>query len=93
MSPILISRFDGQAKARSSLGEAGHRNVTVHHQYQRVHLQPHLQARQLRYGSSVLEVSEDEYERLNEVKEANGLTWRGLVIQGAKALDTDGPLG
>ena len=39
-----------------------------------------------------IEVSEEEYDRLSEVKDADGLTWRGLVIQGAKALDTDGPL-
>jgi len=39
-----------------------------------------------------IEVSEDEYDRLSEVKDAHGLTWRGLVLQGAKALDTEGPL-
>lgn len=39
-----------------------------------------------------IEVSDEEYDRLSEVKEAHGLTWRGLVIQGAKALDTEGPL-
>ncbi|WP_267879169.1 hypothetical protein [Halarchaeum acidiphilum] len=39
-----------------------------------------------------IEVSDEEHERLSEVKEAHGLTWRGLVIQGAKALDTEGPL-
>ncbi|WP_458190499.1 hypothetical protein [Haladaptatus sp. NG-WS-4] len=39
-----------------------------------------------------VEVSDGEYEQLSEVKDAHGLTWRGLVIQGAKALDIDGPL-
>ena len=39
-----------------------------------------------------IEVSEEEYDRLSEVKDAHGLTWRGLVIQGAKVLDTEGPL-
>lgn len=39
-----------------------------------------------------IELSDEEYEKLSEVKEAHGLTWRGLVIQGAKALDTEGPL-
>jgi hypothetical protein len=39
-----------------------------------------------------IDVNDDEYDRLKEVKDAHGLTWRGLVIQGAKALDTDGPL-
>lgn len=39
-----------------------------------------------------IEVSDEEYEKLSEVKEAHGLTWRGLLMQGAQALDTDGPL-
>jgi hypothetical protein len=39
-----------------------------------------------------VEVSDEEYEQLSEVKDVHGLTWRGLIIQGAKALDTDGPL-
>ncbi|WP_281373053.1 hypothetical protein [Halosimplex rubrum] len=39
-----------------------------------------------------IEVDEEEFERLTEIKEAHGLTWRGLVIQGAQKLDTDGPL-
>jgi len=26
------------------------------------------------------------------VKDAHGLTWKGLLLQGAKALDTEGPL-
>ena len=39
-----------------------------------------------------VEVNDEEYDQLKEVKDAHGLTWRGLVIQGAKALDTEGPL-
>jgi len=39
-----------------------------------------------------IEVSNEEYDRLSDVKDAHGLTWRGLVIQGARALDTEGPL-
>ncbi|WP_436348892.1 hypothetical protein [Natronorubrum sp. FCH18a] len=39
-----------------------------------------------------IDVDEDEYDRLKEVKEANGLTWKGMLLQGAKSLDTDGPL-
>ena len=39
-----------------------------------------------------IEVSDEEYEKLREIKEAHGLTWRGLLIQGANALDTEGPL-
>jgi hypothetical protein len=39
-----------------------------------------------------IEMSDEEYERLSEVKDAHGLTWRGLVIQGAKALDSEGSL-
>lgn len=38
-----------------------------------------------------IEVSEEEDERLTDVKDAHGLTWRELVLQGAKALDTKGP--
>ena len=39
-----------------------------------------------------IEMSEDEYKQLTKVKDAHGLTWRGLVLQSAKALDTEGPL-
>ena len=39
-----------------------------------------------------IEVSDEQYNELREVKDAHGLTWKGLLLQGAKALDTEGPL-
>ncbi|WP_264373488.1 hypothetical protein [Natronorubrum aibiense] len=39
-----------------------------------------------------IEVDQDEYDRLSEIKDAHGLTWKGVLIQGAKSLDTEGPL-
>ena len=39
-----------------------------------------------------IEVDQDEYDRLSELKDAHGLTWKGVLIQGAKSLDTEGPL-
>lgn len=38
------------------------------------------------------EVSDEEYERLEDVKDEHGLTWRGLLLQGAKSLENDGLL-
>lgn len=31
-----------------------------------------------------LEVSEEQYERLSELKDRKGLTWKGLVLEGEK---------
>ena len=39
-----------------------------------------------------IEVNQDEYDRLSEIKDAHGLTWKGMLLQGARSLDTDGPL-
>ncbi|WP_267877942.1 hypothetical protein [Natrinema versiforme] len=39
-----------------------------------------------------IEVDQDEYDRLREIKDAHGLTWKGVLLQGAKSLDTEGPL-
>ncbi|ELY42720.1 MULTISPECIES: hypothetical protein [Natrialbaceae] len=39
-----------------------------------------------------IEVDQDEYDRLSEIKDAHGLTWKGVLLQGAKSLDTEGPL-
>ncbi|MFB1066269.1 hypothetical protein [Natrinema sp. H-ect4] len=39
-----------------------------------------------------IEVDQDEYDRLSEIKDAHGLTWKGMLLQGAKSLDTEGPL-
>lgn len=39
-----------------------------------------------------VEVEDEQYDRLKAVKDANGLTWRGLLLRGAKGLDSDGPL-
>ncbi|SDK22975.1 hypothetical protein SAMN04515672_2600 [Natronorubrum texcoconense] len=39
-----------------------------------------------------IEVDQDEYDRLSEIKDAHGLTWKGMLLQGARSLDTDGPL-
>ncbi len=39
-----------------------------------------------------IEVDQEEYDRLSEIKDAHGLTWKGVLLQGAKSLDTEGPL-
>ncbi len=39
-----------------------------------------------------IEVDQEEYDRLSEIKDAHGLTWKGMLLQGAKSLDTEGPL-
>ncbi|SIS10252.1 hypothetical protein [Natronorubrum thiooxidans] len=39
-----------------------------------------------------IEVDQDEYDRLSKIKAAHGLTWKGVLLQGAKSLDTEGPL-
>ena len=36
-----------------------------------------------------IEVSDNQYEALREVKDAHALTWKALLIQGAKSLDTN----
>ena len=33
-------------------------------------------------------IDDDEYERLNRVKDEHGLTWRGMVIHAADDLET-----
>ena len=33
-------------------------------------------------------VSEDEYDRFKQAKDANGLTWKGMMIQATKRLDS-----
>jgi len=38
------------------------------------------------------EVDQEEYDRLSEIKDAHGLTWKGMLLQGARSLDTEGPL-
>ena len=35
---------------------------------------------------------EPQYERLSELKDAHGLTWKGVLLRGAKGLDSGGPL-
>ncbi len=37
-------------------------------------------------------VDDDQYERLKEIKERNGLTWKGMMLQAAKHMDAEGPL-
>jgi hypothetical protein len=39
-----------------------------------------------------VEVDQEEYDRLSEIKDAHGLTWKGMLLQGARSLDTEGPL-
>jgi hypothetical protein len=34
-------------------------------------------------------VEEDQFERLKAVKERRGYTWKGLMLEGVDALDTD----
>jgi hypothetical protein len=33
-----------------------------------------------------VEVDQEEYDRLSEVKDAHGLTWKGMLLQGARSL-------
>ena len=35
------------------------------------------------------EVEEEQYEWLSELKDERGYTWRALMLEGAKTLDTD----
>jgi hypothetical protein len=35
---------------------------------------------------------EDQYERLSQLKDEHGLTWKGLLLRGATGLDSSGPL-
>lgn len=37
-------------------------------------------------------VDDDQYEQLKEIKERNGLTWKGMMLQAAKYVDEEGPL-
>ena len=37
-----------------------------------------------------IKVDEDHYEELSEFKERRGYTWKGLLLEGYRALDTDG---
>ena len=39
-----------------------------------------------------VEVDQEEYDRLSEIKDAHGLTWKGMLLQGVRSLDTEGPL-
>jgi hypothetical protein len=39
-----------------------------------------------------VEIDQEEYDRLSEIKDAHGLTWKGMLLQGARSLDTEGPL-
>ncbi|WP_312854314.1 hypothetical protein [Natronococcus sp. JC468] len=34
------------------------------------------------------EVDDEQYERLKEIKDKRGYTWKGLMLEGAEALDT-----
>ena len=36
-----------------------------------------------------IEVEDDQHERLSEIKDRRGYTWKGLLLEGAKELDTD----
>lgn len=36
------------------------------------------------------EVEDEQYEWLSELKDDRGYTWKGLMLEGAKALGTDG---
>jgi hypothetical protein len=41
-------------------------------------------------GKSIqIDVSDDEYERLETVKEAHGLTWRGMLLAAKRSLDDE----
>jgi hypothetical protein len=35
------------------------------------------------------EVADDQFERLKAVENRRGYTWKGLILEGADALDTD----
>ncbi|GGM71656.1 hypothetical protein J2752_002268 [Halarchaeum rubridurum] len=35
------------------------------------------------------EVDDEQYERLKAIKDARGYTWKGLMLEGVRALDTD----
>lgn len=35
------------------------------------------------------EIEDEQYERLRKLKEHHGLTWKGMLLQGAKRLDSD----
>jgi hypothetical protein len=35
---------------------------------------------------------EEQYERVSELKDAHGLTWKGLLLRGTRGLDSGGPL-
>lgn len=37
-------------------------------------------------------VEDDQYEQLKQIKERNGLTWKGMMLQAAKHIDEEGPL-
>ena len=39
-----------------------------------------------------IEVDQEEYDRLSELKDAHGLTRKGVLLQGTKSSDTEGPL-
>ena len=39
-----------------------------------------------------VEIDQEEYDRLSEIKDAHGLTWKGMLLQGARSLDTEGAL-
>ena len=34
------------------------------------------------------EIEDEQYERLRELKQHHGLTWKGMLLQGAKRLDS-----
>ena len=36
-----------------------------------------------------IEVDEGQYEELSEFKERRGYTWKGLLLEGYRALDTE----
>jgi len=37
------------------------------------------------------EVDDEQHERLKEIKNKRGYTWKGLMLEGAEALDTGEP--
>ena len=39
--------------------------------------------------SIYIEVDEDQYEKRSGFKERRGYTWKGLLLEGYRALDTD----
>ena len=36
-----------------------------------------------------IEISEEQYETLSDFKDERGYTWKGLLLEGYRALDTD----